>query len=166
MLESVASGKQNESFYSSWLGDNTFRIRLREGVKMTTDKKTVPVKIVLEGGTVLYSNVSFKISQSTPKVAAPKTQTIYKSGNSTTVCFDMNAQIPDGYEINTIKAVSVPDGIGVTIENGRISVSLADRHLKPGTYSIKVNMYFNGAQDVDGSDYGKAVQKTLKVTVK
>ena len=166
MLESVASGKRNESFYSSWLGDNTFRIRLREGVKMTTGKKTVPVKIVLEGGTVLYSNVSFKVSQSTPKVATPKTQTIYKSGTNTTVCFDMNSQIPNGYEINTIKTASVPNGIGVTIENGRVSVSLADRHLKPGTYSIKVNMYFNGAQDVDGSDYGKAVQKTLKVTVK
>lgn len=166
MLESVASGKQNESFYSSWLGDNTFRIRLREGVKMTTGEKTVPVKIVLEGGTVLYSNVSFKVSQSTPKVATSKTQTIYKSGNSATVCYDMNTQIPDGYEINTIKAVSVPDGIGVTIENGRIFVSLADRYLKPGTYSIKVNIYFNGAQDVDGSDYGKAVQKSLKVTVK
>ncbi len=169
IMEPEANGtptQRNESFYSSWLGDNTFRIRLREGVKMTTGKKTVPVKIVLEGGTVLYSNVSFKVNQSTPKVVIPKTQTIYKFGSSTTVCYDMNTQIPGGYEISTIKAVSVPEGIGVTTENGRVSVSLVDRHLKTGTYSIKVNMYFNGAQDVDGSDYGKAVQKTLKVTVK
>ena len=133
---------------------------------MTTGKKTVPVKIVLDGGTVLYSSVSFKVTQSTPKVATPKTQTIYKSGKGTTVCYDMNTQIPSGYEISTMKTVSVPEGIGATIENGRISVSLEDRYLKPGTYSIKVNIYFNGAQDVDGSDYGKAVQKTLKVTVK
>ncbi|MBQ6886207.1 MAG: Ig-like domain-containing protein [Lachnospiraceae bacterium] len=169
MMEPVASGvptERNESFYTSWLGDNTFRIRLREGVKMTTGKKTIPVKIVLEGGTVLYSNVSFTVSQSTPKVVIPKAQTIYKSGSNTTVCYDMNTQIPKGYEISTIKTVSAPTGIGVTVENGRVSVSLANRYLKPGTCSIKVNMYFKGAQDVFGSDYGKALQKTLKVTVK
>ena len=169
LMEPVTSGvptERNTSFYSSWLGDNTFRIRLREGVKMTTGKKTVPVKIVLEGGTVLYSNVSFTVSQSTPKVVIPKAKTIYKSGSNTTVVYDMNTQIPNGYEISTIKAVSAPKGIGVTVENGRVSVSLADRHLKPGTYSVKVNMYFKGAQDVAGSDYGKAFQKTLKVTVK
>lgn len=158
--------KRNEKFYSSWLGDNVFRIRLREGVKETTGKKTVPVKIVLDGGSVVYADVSFKITQSTPKVSVPKAETIYKSESNTTVVYDMNAQIPDGYEINTIKAVSVPDGLGITAENGRISVSLANRHIKPGTYSIKINMYFTGAQDVLGSNYGKAVQKTLKVTVK
>ena len=169
IMEPDASGtpiERNENFYSSWVGDNSFRIRLREGVKMTTGKKTVPVKIMLEGGTILYSNVSFTVSQSTPKVVVPKAQIIYKSGSNTTVCYDMNTQIPAGYEISTIKAVSIPNGIGVTVENGRVSVSLTDRHLKPGTYSIKVNMYFNGAQDVLGSEYGKAVQKTLKVTIK
>lgn len=158
--------KRNEKFYSSWLGDNAFRIRLREGVKETTGKKTVPVKIVLDGGSVLYANVSFKITQSTPKVVMPKAKTIYKSESNTTVVYDMNTQIPDGYEINTIKAAAVPNGLGITVENGRISVSLADRHIKPGTYSIKVNMYFKGAQDVFGSNYGKAFPKTLKVTVK
>lgn len=166
LLESAAGNKRNENFYSTWLGNNTFRIRLREGAVMTTGKKTVPVKLVLEGGAVIYSTVSFKVSQSTPKVTAPKTQTIYKSGSNTTVCFDMNMQIADGYEINTIQALFVPDGIGTIIENGRVWVSLADRHIKPGTYSIKVNLYFKGAQNADGNSYGKAVQTMFKVTVK
>nr|MDE6607669.1 hypothetical protein [Lachnospiraceae bacterium] len=127
---------------------------------------TMPGKIVFEGGTVLYTNMSFSVSQSTPKVTIPKAQTIYKSENKASVMYDMNQQIPSGYEISAIKAVSVPSGIGLSIKDGRISVSLADRGLKPGTYSIKVNLYFKGAQYVFGSDYGKAVQKTIKVTIK
>lgn len=157
---------RNSCFYSAWLTDNTFRIRLREVADTTTGKKTMPVKLVLDGGTVLYTNLSFTVSQSNPKITVPKTQTIYKSESKASAMYDMNEQIPSGYEISAIKTVSAPSGIGVTIKDGRISVSLADRGLKPGTYSIKVNLYFKGAQYVFGSNYGKAFQKTLKVTIK
>lgn len=160
------SYRANSSFYSTWLGNKVFRIRLKEGAVMTAGKKTVPVRITLEGGTVLYSSVSFTISQSTPKVTIPKTQTIYKSAGNTTVIYNMNEQIPTGYEISAIETASKPAGIGVTIKDGQLFLSLADRSLKPGTYSIKVNMYFKGAQYVFGSHYGKAFQKTLKVTIK
>ncbi|MDE6608157.1 MAG: hypothetical protein K2K54_10440, partial [Lachnospiraceae bacterium] len=67
---------RNSCFYSAWLSDNTFRIKLRQVADTTTGKKTMPVKIVLEGGTVLYTNMSFSVSQSTPKVTIPKAQTI------------------------------------------------------------------------------------------
>jgi len=157
---------RNGCFYSAWLDDNTFRIKLREAADTTTGKKTVPVKIVLEGGTVLYTNMSFQVSQSNPKIVVPKAQTIYKSEKKASVMYDMNRQIPAGYEISAVKAVSTPSGLGLTIKDGRITVSLADRGLKSGTYSIKVNLYFKGAQYVFGSDYGKAFQKTLKVTIK
>lgn len=160
------SYRRNSSFYSTWLQDHTFRIKILEGVAMTTGKKTVPVRIVLEGGTVLYANVSFTVSQSSPKITVPKAQTVYKSERNTTVVYDMNKQIPSGYEISTVKTTAVPGGFGVTVRNGRVSVTLTDRSLKPGTYSIKINMYFKGAQYVFGSDSGKAFQKTLKVIVK
>lgn len=168
MMELDQNGeyRRNSYFYSAWLNDNTFRIKLRAVAEMTTGKKTVPVKIVLEGGTELYANVSFKVTQNTPKVKIPKAEIIYKSEKNATVVYDMNEQIPSGYEISTMKAVSVPSGIGVTVKDGRLSVSLTDRSLKPGTYNIKVNMYFKGAQYVFGSGYGKAYQKTLKVTIK
>ncbi len=158
--------KRNSCFYSAWLNDNTFRIRLREVAQTTTGKKTMPVKIVLEGGTVLYTDMSFQVSQSTPKITIPKTQTIYKSEKKASICYDMNRQIPDGYEISAIKGTSVPEGIGITVKDGRVTLSLADRGIKPGTYAIKVNLYFKGAQYVFGSSYGKAFQKTLKVTIK
>ncbi len=164
--EGDGSYRRNSSFYSTWLQDHTFRIKILEGVAMTTGKKTVPVRIVLEGGTVLYANVSFTVSQSSPRITVPKAQTIYKSERNTTVVYDMNKQIPSGYEISAVKATAVPGGFGVTVRNGRVSVTLTDRSLKPGTYSIKINMYFKGAQYVFGSDSGKAFQKTLKVIVK
>lgn len=110
--------------------------------------------------------MSFQVSQSTPKITIPKTQTIYKSEKKASICYDMNRQIPDGYEISAIKGTSVPEGIGITVKDGRVTLSLADRGIKPGTYAIKVNLYFKGAQYVFGSSYGKAFQKTLKVTIK
>ena len=152
-----------DAFYSSWLSDDTLRIRLREGVPMTAGKKTVPVKIVLQGGTVLYGQVSFTVSQSTPKVAVPKEKTIYKAANNTTVMYDMNTQIPSGYEFSRITLATVPAGIGATVKDGKIFVYLTDRSLKPGTYSLKINLYFKGAQYEQGSEFGKAVQKTIKV---
>lgn len=164
--DSEGNYRRSSSFYSTWLEDNTFRIKVLEGARLSVGKKTVPVRIVLAGGTVLYTNVSFTVSQSTPKVTIPKTQTIYKSGDNVTVVYDMEEQIPAGYEISTIETVSVQEGIGVVIRDDRIALSLTDRSLKPGTYSIKINMYFKGAQYVFGSDYGKALPKTLKVTIK
>ena len=82
------------------------------------------------------------------------------------VVYDMNAQLPAGYRISTMEKVSVPDGIGVTVKDGRVTAVLTDESIKPGTYTIKVKLYFKGAQPVFGSDYGKAVEKTLKITVK
>ena len=168
ILEKDENGeyKRNDNYYSLMADENVFQIRLKQSAAETTGKKTVPVKIVLEGGTAVYSQVSFNVTQSTPKVTIPKAGTIYKAGNNTTVVYDMNGQIKEGYAISAMKAYAVPEGLGVTVENGRISVSLTDRYLKPGTDRIKINMYYKGAQEAMGSAYGKAYSKTIKVTVK
>lgn len=157
---------KNSSFYSTWIEDNTFRIRLLQSASMTTGKKVLPVKIVLEGGTVWYTSVTFQIGQSTPTVSTPKTQTLYKSEENPTVVYDMNTQIPKGYRISAIEKTAVPEGIGVTVKDGRVTATLTDLSMKPGTYSIKVKLYFKGAQQILGSTQGKAVEKTLKVVVK
>ena len=169
MMELDENGNyvENSCFDSIWLEGNSFHIRLLDTASMTTGKKTVPVEIVLKGvAEPWYTEVSFQVVESTPKVGTPKTQTIYKTQDDPMVVYDMNAQLPAGYRISTMEKVSVPDGIGVTVKDGRVTAVLTDESIKPGTYTIKVKLYFKGAQPVFGSDYGKAVEKTLKITVK
>lgn len=166
LMEEQGGSVKHPDFYSVWGGENSFYIKVKEGSRITAGKKTVPVRLVLQGGTVIWSSVTFTVSQSTPKVSVPKAKTIYKSASDRTVYYDMNAQIPAGYAISRIDKSSVPDGIGVTAQDGYCSISLTNRSLKPGTYSVKVKLYFKGAQEVLGSSYGKAVEKTLKVIIR
>ena len=77
----------------------------------------------------------------------------------------MKAGLSESVKIKRMDGVNVPDGMEVNAENGSLSVKLSNRGIKRGTYKIKVNIYFEGAQAIAGSPDGKPLTKTIKVKV-
>ena len=156
---------QSEDYYPILTGDKTFTIRLKQVSDEQTAKITLPVKLTLEGGTIVHTTVVFTPTQSTPSVKVPAAQTIYKSGKIDHVDFDLQENLIRNVKIDHITAVSVPKGFHVTSTEGKLTVHLTDKDIKPGTYSIKVNSYFVGAQSLFGYPDGKPVTSTITVKV-
>ena len=146
--------------------DNTFTIYARSYAVLTTSKVTGTVEITMSDGTVLAKAISFTPTQSIPSVITPTNKTIYKSTDTKTVDFNFNEKLTDGVRISDIKAVSVPSGFQVQDNNGHLYVTLTNKTLKQGKYTIVVNVYFKGAQAISGDSQGKAVSKTIYVEVK
>ena len=114
---------------------------------------------------VLTSTISFVPKQSVPQWANPEKQTIYKSAEVKTVDYDLNENLPEGVHISDIKAVQVPDGLQVQMDNGHVFVTLGNPSLKAGNYTIRVNTYFKGAVATSTNSLGKPVEKIFIVTV-
>ena len=70
-----------------------------------------------------------------------------------------------GTKIKKMEVVSVPKGIEASVEGGHLLVGVSDRGIKKGTYKVKINIYFEGAQAVKGYPDGKPVVKTVSVKV-
>lgn len=159
---------KNEIYTAVMTSGNTFKIVLTkagETASLTTAKTVLPIVVTLDGGTQIQSTITFKPTQSTPKITVPKARKIYKSTAVLTKDYDMTVGLAKGVSIKKIEAVTVPEGFGIITKEGHILVTLNNRTKKPGTYSIKVNIYMDGEAAVFGSPDGKPVTKTIKVTV-
>ena len=158
----------NEYYYAALVNNKEFKIELtaagREAA-MTTAKVILPVQIRLKGGTCILTTLSFKPVQSTPSVKTPKTEILYKSVVDDVAEYDMKTGLNESIKIKRMDLVNVPDGMEITAENGSLSVKLSNRGIKRGTYKIKVNIYFEGAQAIADSPDGKPLTKTIKVKV-
>jgi C1A family cysteine protease len=160
----------NSYFKASKVTNSAFQITMTDQGKaadLTTAKLTLPIRIELENGTelTLTSSLSFKPTQSTPKVIVPAAQTIYKSVSNLTRDYNLGNGLTQGVEISKIEVMSVPTGFGVIAKNGHVLVTLNDRGIKAGTYKIKVNIYFKGEAAVSGYPDGKPVSKVISVKV-
>lgn len=154
-------------FKTVWKGSNTFGITMTEEgmrAKFETKKYTLPVVITLEGGDEIKTELSFKPSQSVPKIKAPAAQTIYKPTGQLTKDYNLSQNFAPGIRIREIQAVTVPEGMGVVTRNGHVLVTLSDTGIKKGSYQITANVYFEGAQAVSGYPNGKPL--SVKITVK
>lgn len=162
-------GTQENPYYTAEAVENgRFLVKLTEegrNAALTTKKTTLPVRIELENGTEIASQMTFKPTQSTPQIAVPKTQTVYKSLENLTRDYDMTGIKTAGVKIKRLEAVSVPRGIGVVTKEGHVLVTLNDRGIKPGNYKIKVQIYLEGAQALAGSPDGKPITKVITVKV-
>ena len=156
----------HNDYYAVMSGTNAFRIQAKPNARLQCQSTTLPVKVRLEGGSVLYTTVTFKPVQSTPKVTVPKAQTIYKSGTVTKKSYDFAETLASGISINSIDVVSIPEGLDAEVDGNVLTVMLQDAAMKPGTYQIKVNVYFKGAQYVTGYPKGKPVTKLIQVKIK
>lgn len=145
--------------------DNTFTIYAKSNAAIKLVKTTGQVKVTLKNGMVLTSTISFVPKQSVPQWANPEKQTIYKSAEVKTVDYDLNENLPEGVHISDIKAVQVPDGLQVQMDNGHVFVTLGNPSLKAGNYTIRVNTYFKGAVATSTNSLGKPVEKIFIVTV-
>jgi hypothetical protein len=158
----------NPYFAASKVTNAAFQITMTDQGKaadLTTAKLTLPILVELENGTKLTSSLSFKPTQSTPKVTVPAVQTIYKSVSNLTRDYNLGNGLTQGVEISKIEVASAPAGFGVIPKNGHVLVTLNDRGIKAGTYKIKVNIYFNGEAAVSGYPDGKPVSKVISVKV-
>lgn len=140
----------NPLFEVTLLSDNKFVMKFtQEGIEDTSIQKkryVFPLKVTLENGTVLDSSMTVTPVQATPRVKTPAMQTMYKSWSNGTRDYDFVTGLANGVEIERIEVVTVPKGFGVIAKNGHVMVTLSDRGIKVGTYTVKVNVYFKGAQ--------------------
>lgn len=162
-------GKQENPYYTAEAVESgRFCVKLTEEgetASLTTEKITLPIRIELKNGTEIVSSMTFKPTQSTPKIAVPGTQTVYKALENLTRDYDMTGIKTAGVKIKRIEAVSVPKGIGAVTKEGHVLVTLNDRGLKPGNYKIKVRIYLEGAQALTGFPDGKPITKVITVKV-
>lgn len=148
----------------------TFKISMTEAgleTPMTTAKVVLPLEIQLENGQKVQTTMSFKPVQSTPVIKVPTAKTLYKSLPGLSVDYDLTSGQTAGTKIKKIDTVDVSEGILVTEteENGHLKVELSNRGIKSGTYKIKVNIYFEGAQVFTGYPDGKPLTRTITVKV-
>lgn len=162
-------GKQENPYYAAdEVVQNSFRVKLtKEGEKaaLTTAKTVLPINVELENGTVVSSYLSFQPVQSIPKVIVPAAKTIQKSLENLTRDYNMKKNLQTGIKIKRIEVVSIPEGISAITKEGYVLVTLNDRGIKPGSYKIKVRIYWEGAQPVFGYPDGKPLTKTITVKV-
>ena len=154
-------------FKAVWKGSNTFGITLTEEgmkAKLETKKYTLPAVITMEDGHEIKTELSFKPTQSVPKIKAPAAQTIYKYTGQLTKDYNLSQSLPSGVHIAKIQAVNVPEGMGVITRNGHVLVTLSDTGIKKGSYQITANVYFEGEQELCGYPDGKPL--SVKITVK
>ncbi len=150
-------------YYPVLNSDTSFEIRLKETASVQTGPQVIPVELTLEGGTILHTTVKVSIVQSVPKVTIPNAFRIYKSGTTQTKSYVLS--VPKGVEIAKIEPTTVPDGIGVTVDENVVYVQLSNATMKAGLYKIKVNTYFKGAEPVFGYPEGKPVTSTIPIVI-
>ena len=159
--------EQHPYYTAVYRQNQTFDIVLTDAgmrAELTTSKQTLPVKVILENGHVLQTELTLKPIQSTPKVTVPTAQTIFKSGSNMTRDYDLTRKRTAGTQIKRVDVVNAPAGMGIITKEGHILVTLADKGIKSGNYAITVNIFFEGAQPVAGYPNGKPV--TTKLTIR
>ncbi len=166
MLLNAEKTGLHPDYYAILDNAGTFRIRARANAKLQCMSVAVPVRLTLEGGTVIDTKVAFRLTQGIPRVATPPVQTIYQTGGQKEKTYDLAVGLAPGIAISAIEAQSIPQGFTVSPDGGKVKVALTDNYKKPGVYQIKAAVYFKGAQPVAGSVKGKPVVKVLQVRIK
>ncbi len=165
-VQRIDLGEELQKNYYCTRKDNTFTLYARSNAVLTTAKVTGDIVITMTDGKKLPAKITFTPTQSTPKIGTPKSLTIYKSAASQTVDYDFNADITKGVKVESVETITLPEGLKVQESGGHLFVTLQNKTLKAGTYTIKVNLYLKGAQAISNNPRGKAVQKTISVIVK
>ena len=158
----------NALYQAELVNSMQFKISMTEAglaASMTTDKVTLPIELQLKGGQKIQTTMTFKPTQSVPTIKVPAAKTLYKSMPDSAVDYDMSIGQTAGTQIKKMEVVTAPAGLDVTTEDGHLVVKLNDRGIKKGSYKVKVNIYFEGAQAVKGNADGKPVVKTVTVKV-
>lgn len=145
---------------------NKFTIHARNNAVLSAKAYKGKVKVTLENGYVLEKDISFKTTQSVPKLKPVAGQNLYKAAAEKVVDFNLNESMPDGIRIEEAVTRVLPAGLGVEYDNGHAYVVISDDSIKAGTYTIQADIYFKGAQSIAGSEMGKPVRIAFKVTVK
>lgn len=164
LSDSVNSGF-TDAFYCVQK-DNKFILYARSAAALTTTAIKGSIKVTLKNGYTLEKTISFKPTQSVPKLKTADTQSIFKSADRRVADYNLNKLMPEGVRIKKIVSKTVPAGIKVEYDNGHAFVLLSDEALKAGTYTIEAKVYLNGAQSTKDSTFGKPVTIKLKVIVK
>ena len=158
----------NEYYQAVLVNGTEYKVMLTKAgqeAALTTKKVTLPVEVQLKGGLCIQTSMTFKPVQSVPVIKVPAAENLYKSVAGDTVVYDLTKGQTSGTGIKRMDVISVPEGVEVTAQDGILTVALKDRGIKRGTYKIKVNIYFEGAQEIPGSSDGKPLTKTVKVKV-
>ena len=168
ILLDEAGEADNSYFIAEKTDADTFILKLTpEGMnaKLKTEKITIPVKVRLLGGREIISSMSFKPTQSVPKIKIPPTQIIYKTSKELVKDYDLTEGMVAGTAIKRIEITGVPKGISAITKDGHVIVNLNDTGIKAGTYKINVKIYFEGAQPIFGYFDGKSLSKTITVKI-
>ena len=162
-------GTEANSYFTAKIsGTNAFELKLTEegmSADLYTSKMTLPIKVILKGGQTIDTSMSFKPTQSVPKIKVPAAQTIYKTSNELVKDYDLTAGMTVGTAIERIEIAGTPNGFSAIAKDGHVIVNLNDTGIKAGTYKVNVKIYFEGAQPIFGYPDGKSLSKTISVKV-
>ena len=165
-IKNISLGEGFENFKYEKVDDYTIKIRNINTAKIKVKEISGYINIEMSNRNIIKKKITFKPTQSVPKIADLPSKNVYKSASSQTVDFDFNGKLNSkGISIQKIESVSVPNGFNLQDDKGHLFVTLGNKAMKPGEYEIKVNVYFKGAAPVSGNELGKPVQKTIKVKV-
>jgi hypothetical protein len=160
------SKEANQSYYSVLKANNSFDIKLRSGGVAYAKNTEIPVRLTLSSGTVINTTMTVKPSQSVPKVGNPAASTFYLGSQETSATYQMGDYVTASARLNKVIVDTPPSGIHAAVSGDTVTVGADAQGLKKGTYSIKVNLYFQGAQPLAGFPDGVPVTKTIKINVK
>ena len=172
LLDGADDSKNNDSYYAMLRPDNRFDIRLRTGGLAYAKSTTIPVRLHLRGGSHVDTSMRVKPTQSTPKITRPALRTMYRGSGQVEEIYNLNELIKpeSGYVLANARLSQAPAGFAIGIaknSNGELeaTVQADSERLKRGTYNIRLNLYFQGAQPLRGNPEGKPVVVTLRVKV-
>jgi uncharacterized protein YjdB len=165
LLES-AGGAANQSYYAVLKAGNAFDIRLRSGGVAYAKATVIPVRLTLRSGTVIDTTMTVKPSQSVPKVENPAASTFYLGSEETGAAYQMGDYVAAPVSLAKVRVEALPDGLSATVSGETVTIGAEAGGPKKGTYSVKVSLYFKGAQPLAGFPDGKPVTKTIKIIVK
>lgn len=167
-----------DNYYGEYIGDNTVKIRISSNAvaKAGSDINTktpseLKAKITLKDGTVIDNAIiKVKNKQTFPKVKI-KNVKLSKESKLPSAKYDLQGLMPSGVIIDSVgdDGNVVPDGMSIQCSSkgsrAGVIVTVNDKDLKAGKYTIKVNCYIKGAEETTQYANGKPVKVTIPITL-
>ena len=76
----------------------------------------------------------------TKTVTSPEIKVLYRMGSSNMTYCSLGTCVSANDSISEISVLSMPDGLGVAVNESGIIVKIMDRSIKPGTYTVKARI--------------------------
>lgn len=152
-------------FYTVLRKDGKIEIKAKQAAELSIGTIVSRINYILEGGTILSSDIKISVKQNLPKMVIPSIKPFSKSKNILNANVKLQDGVSEGAVIKKVVIDTCPAGINAYAEGSRVYIQVTDRNIKAGSYKIKVTSFFEGAQKVTGNALGTGVTGEIKVDI-